>query len=97
MRLVYTEDALSDLESACAFISQKWPDILEMFDDRLTEIERTILEHPLSGHEVPQRPGIKSFAFVHYPYVLFYRIKQTHLEVLRIYNTSQRPWQSDNQ
>jgi len=94
MRIIYTEDALADLETAHTFILQKWPDVLDMFDRRLGEIERMISEHPESGHKLLQRPSVRSVPFGHYPYVFFYRVSHSHIEVLRIYNTSRRPWRA---
>jgi plasmid stabilization system protein ParE len=93
MKLLYTDDALADLELAYKFTAQKWPEVLSGFDHRLAEIERLVLEHSESGHTLTKRPGIRSVPFAHYPYLFYYRDRNEHVEVLRIYNTSQRPWE----
>jgi plasmid stabilization system protein ParE len=93
MKVIYTDDALDDLEFAYDFIARKWPDVLVGFERRLVEIERLVSEHSESGRILTKRPGVRSVAFAHYPYLFYYRIKGAHVEVLRIYNTSQRPWE----
>src|ERR1700693_6260583 len=60
MRIVYTEDALADLETAHTFISQKWPDILDMFDRRLGEmIYRHLYAYGLKAH-LDVQPSLSS-------------------------------------
>jgi plasmid stabilization system protein ParE len=93
MKILYTDDALADLELAYEVIARKWPEVLIGFDRRLAEIERLVSEHSESGHSLTKRPGIRLVAFVHYPYLFYYRVHNEQIEVLRIYNTSHRPWE----
>jgi plasmid stabilization system protein ParE len=75
MKVIYTDDALDDLEFAYDFIARKWPDVLAGFERRLVEIEGLVSEHSESGHILTKRPGVRSVAFAHYPYLFYYRIK----------------------
>ena len=90
MSLIYTQGALADLADIYDFLRQEWPDVLDRFEQRLTEIETRISEHPQSSNELINRPGVYAVAFVRYPYRLFYRITDDQIEVLHLYHTARR-------
>jgi plasmid stabilization system protein ParE len=93
MKIVYTEDALRNLDDILTFIGANYPTVRTPFLGRLRMIERRIGRWPQSATEVEQRPGIRVVPFVRYPYKLFYWVSKEAVEILHIYHTARRdPW-----
>ncbi|MBV8745788.1 MAG: hypothetical protein JO134_12185 [Xanthobacteraceae bacterium] len=67
MRIVYTDEALRDLDEALSYIAQKYPAALDGFRRRLRTIEQRIAKWPGSAEAVLQRPGIRAVPFIRYP------------------------------
>ena len=88
MTLIYTQGALVDLAETYDFVRREWPDVLDRFEQRLTEIETRISENPQSSSELINRPGVYAVPFVRYPYRLFYRITDDQIQVLHLYHTA---------
>jgi toxin ParE1/3/4 len=93
MRVVYTDEALRDLDEALNFITSNYPTIVAQFEARLRTIERRIGAWPKSGVAVDDHPDIHVVPFIQYPYKLFYRVTDDAVEVLHIHHASRRgPW-----
>jgi plasmid stabilization system protein ParE len=84
MKVVYTEDALRDLDEILEFIGANYPTVTAPFLGRLRTIEGRIGQWPESAPEVEQRPGIRTVPFIRYPYRLFYRVTSEAVEILHI-------------
>ncbi len=97
MKVVYSEDALRDLDEILTFIGANYPSVLTPFLRRLRIIERRIGQWPESAQEVEQRPGIRAVPFIRYPYKLFYRVSPEAIEILHIHHASrQEPWERED-
>jgi len=93
MKVIYTDEALRDLEEILAFIELNYPTILAAFEERLRAIEQRVGRWPKSAREVERRPGVRVVPFVRYPYKLFYQIANDVIEVLHIHHAARRePW-----
>jgi toxin ParE1/3/4 len=93
VKVVYTEDALRDLDQILAFISANYPMVMPAFVQRLLTIERRIARWPNSAEEVEQRPGVRMVPFIRYPYKMFYRVANDAVEILFIHYSARRdPW-----
>jgi len=88
MKVVFTDDALRDLDEILQYISQHYPLVYEPFEKRLRTIVTRIGAWPESAQEVEQRPGIRSVPFIRYPYKIFYRILPDRIEVLHIHHSA---------
>jgi plasmid stabilization system protein ParE len=93
MKVIYTDEALRDLDKILEFIELNYPNISAAFEERLRAIERRIGRWPKSAEEVVQRPGVRVIPLIRYPYKLFYRISNDAIEVLYIHHAAGRePW-----
>ena len=93
MKVIYTDEALRDLDKILEFIELNYPNISAAFEERLRAIERRIGRWPKSAEEVVQRPGVRVIPLIRYPYKLFYRISNDAIEVLYIHHSARRePW-----
>ena len=88
MKVVFTDDALRDLDRILRFISQNYPAVSRPFDNRLRAIVTRIGTWPDSAQEVADRPGVRSVPFIRYPYRLFYRVVPGRVEVLHVHHTA---------
>lgn len=94
MRVVYTEEALRDLEEVLTFIDLNYPTVSAPFRRRLRAIERRVGRWPESAQEVEQRPGVRVAPFIQYPYKIFYRLTREAVEILHINHAArQESWE----
>jgi toxin ParE1/3/4 len=59
MKVVYTDDALSDLSEILDYIDTKYPAISSAFTQRLRAVTARIGAWPKSAEEVAQRQGVR--------------------------------------
>jgi toxin ParE1/3/4 len=88
MKVVYTAEALRDLDEILAYFAKHYPTIILPFQQRLRAVERRIARWPKSAPEVEQRPGVRCVSFIQYPYKIFYQITQEWIEVLHVYHAA---------
>ena len=88
MKVVYTVEALHDLDEISAFLAANFPTVVVPFQRRLKAIERRIARWPKSAQEVEQRSGVRMVPFVQYPYKLFYRVANSRIEVLHLHHAA---------
>jgi toxin ParE1/3/4 len=90
MKVVYTDEALRDLDEILAFIGANYPAIEPAFLRRLEMIERRLARWPESAEEVEQRPRVRAVPFIRYPYKLFYRVSEEAIEILHVHHAARR-------
>jgi toxin ParE1/3/4 len=73
MRIVYTDEALRDLDEILDFITAHYPAIASSFQQRLQTVLQCIGKWPKSAEEVEQRPGVRVVPLIRYPYKIFYQ------------------------
>ncbi len=93
MKVVYTVEALHDLDEILTFLAVNYPTILTAFEMRLAAVLRRVGSWPLSAEEVEQRPGIHVAPLIRYPYKVFYQVANETVEILHIHHAArQEPW-----
>ena len=75
MKVVYTQEALADLDAILEFISAHYPGVYAAFEKRMQVVEARIGAWPESAPEVAHRPGVRVVPLIRYPYKIFYRIE----------------------
>jgi plasmid stabilization system protein ParE len=90
MKVVYTYEALRDLDEILTYVGANYPTITSAFIGRLQTIERRIGRWPESAADVEQRPGVRMVPFIRYPYKIFYRIGGDAVEILHIHHAARR-------
>ena len=88
MKVVFTDDALRDLDEILQFISANYPGVYSPFETRLRAIVMRIGSWPESAQEVVQRPYIRSVPFIRYPYKIFYRVLSDRVEILHVHHSA---------
>jgi plasmid stabilization system protein ParE len=88
MKVVFTEDALRDLDDILRYISTNYSGVQSSFENRLRTIVMRIGTWPESAQEIVDRADVRSVPFIRYPYRLFYRVLVDRVEVLHVHHTS---------
>jgi toxin ParE1/3/4 len=88
MKVVFTQDALRDLDEILQYISTNYPGVYGPFEKRLRTIVTRIGTWPGTAQEVVQRPNIRSVPFIRYPYKIFYRVLSDRVEVLHVHHSA---------
>jgi toxin ParE1/3/4 len=91
MRIVFTDEALRDLDEILEFIATHYPAIALPFRQRLRAVLQRIGKWPKSGEEVEQRPGVHVAPLIRYPYRIFYQTTTDAVEILHIHHAARRP------
>jgi|GEM_PF-2569011 len=68
MKVVYTDQALRDLDEILTFITSNYPAISSAFEKRLVLVTERIGRRPESAQEVEQRAGVRVAPLIRYPY-----------------------------
>lgn len=90
MRVVYTHQALADLDTILEFIGSNYPTAYAGFELRMAMIARRIGRWPDSAEQVAGRPGVRVVPMIRYPYKVFYRVTADAVEVLYIHHAARR-------
>jgi toxin ParE1/3/4 len=91
MRVVYTDEALENLDEILAYIASNYPTVYEAFQNRLQSVVKRISAWPDSAQEVAERPGVRVVPLIRYPYKVFYRNTGGVIEILYIHHAARDP------
>jgi plasmid stabilization system protein ParE len=94
MKVVYTDEALRELDEILDYIASHYPTVSASFEKRLRTVVTRIGEFPESAQQVDDRPGVRVVPLIRYPYKVFYRVTPQAVEILYIHHASRRqPWE----
>jgi plasmid stabilization system protein ParE len=88
MKVVFTDEALMDLEGILAYVATNYPAAYDAFLSRLRSVTIRIGEWPDSAQEVEQRSGVRVVPLIRYPYKVFYRKARGTIEILHIHHAA---------
>ncbi len=88
MKVVYTDEALRDLDGILTFIGLNYPSASVGFQRRLRAIEWRIGRWPESGQQIEQRERVRVVTFTRFPYKIFYRATEREVQVLHIHHAA---------
>ncbi len=88
MKVVYTTEALADLDSILSYIANNDPAISEAFENRLHAVVARIARWPERAQEVDERPGVRVVPLVRYPYKIFYQLSGETVEILYVHHAA---------
>ena len=88
MKVVYTVEALADLDGILRYIASYYPAISEAFENRLYAVVARIAQWPESAQEVAERPGVRMAPLIRYPYKVFYRVSNETVEILYMHHAA---------
>jgi toxin ParE1/3/4 len=96
MKVVYTDEALHNLEEILGYTASNYPTASTSFQKRLRTVVARIGTWPESAQEVAARPGVRVVPLLRYPYKVFYRVTSEAVEILYIHHAArQQPWEGE--
>jgi len=96
MKVVYTEEALNDLEAIAHWLTAHYPAVTPAIERRIRGVIAHIARWPQSARCSAEREGVRVVSLGRYPYKIFYRVTDQTVEVLHIHHTSRQPWDETN-
>lgn len=91
MKVVYTDDALQDIEGILNWLAVNYSPVAPVVGDRIEATVARIAKWPKSARVIAARPGVRAVPLGRYPYVVFYRITANVVEVLHVHHASRQP------
>ena len=88
MKVVYTTEALADLDRILNYIANHYPAISEAFQYRFHAVVARVARWPESAQEVAERPGVRVVPLIRYPYKIFYQISGETIEILYVHHAA---------
>jgi toxin ParE1/3/4 len=93
MRIEYSKRAIADLRQIATYYARSGePAVAESIATRIQEVVARLVELPLTGSAVAQRPGVRVVPLLRYRYKIFYRVIGDAIRILHIRHTSRRPY-----
>jgi len=89
-KVIFSPQAIADLEHAVRFIAQDNPAAALRFGNALIERAAILENFPLPGTPYYKRPGVRKL--VCRPYIIFYRLREQEnvVDILRYWHSTQR-------
>jgi toxin ParE1/3/4 len=88
MNVIYTDEALRDLDEILAYIATNYPTAYAPFEKRLQTTVTRIGAWPESAAMVTERSGVRVVPLIRYPYKVFYRVTPNGVEILHIHHAA---------
>jgi toxin ParE1/3/4 len=92
MKVVYTDEALDDLDAIANWLIVHYPAVAPAVERRIRSILAHIARWPESSRRSAKRPGVRVVALGRYPYKIFYRVTGDTIEILHIHHAARQPW-----
>jgi toxin ParE1/3/4 len=89
-RIVWSPQAIRDVESIRAFIAQDSPAYAELIAERLVFAVERLQEFPESGRIVPERQNPAIREVIVPPYRIVYRLRGRFVEIATVFRSSRQ-------
>jgi toxin ParE1/3/4 len=89
MKVVYTEEALKDLDAIADWLIVHYPAVAPVVERRIRSV---IARWPESSRHSTKRPSVHAVPLGRYPYKIFYRVADGTVQILHIHHAAQLPW-----
>jgi toxin ParE1/3/4 len=90
VKLRYTKTALRQIEQTLSHIETQSPQGALRVAERTETVLAMVLDHPRVG-QATSRQGVRRVMVTPYPYVIFYRVTDAEIVVMRFRHAARRP------
>jgi len=90
MKVVYTDDALRDLDEITLWLKSHYPGVGTAVERRLRLVVAHIARWPESMQASRHRPAVRVAPLGRYPYKIFYRVRDNVVEILHVHHAARR-------
>lgn len=92
MRVVYTDDALREIDQITLWLKAHYPGVGAAVERRLRLVVAHIVRWPDSMRASANRAGVRVAPLGGYPYKIFYRVRDDAVEILHVHHSAREPW-----
>jgi plasmid stabilization system protein ParE len=92
MRVVWTDDALRDLDEIADYVLLHYPAVAPALERRIRAVVGRIGRWPQSARRSTKRTGVRVVPLGRYPYKIFYRVTEESVEILHVHHAARQPW-----
>jgi plasmid stabilization system protein ParE len=92
MKVVFTEDALRDLDAIADWLVVHYPAVAPVIERRVRNVVANIARWPESARRSASRANVRVTSLGRYPYKIFYRVADDTVEILHIHHAARQPW-----
>jgi plasmid stabilization system protein ParE len=96
MKVVFTEDALRDLEEITAWLRTHYPGLGLAVERRMRTMVDLIARWPEGMRRSAKREAVRVVPLGRYPYKIFYRVREDTVEILHIHHAARQPWDEES-
>lgn len=97
MKVVYTDEALRDINDILSWLATNYPAVAPAVGQRIEGVVSRIARWPQSARVVPARSGVRAIPLGRYPYVIFYRINANTVEILHVHHAARQTPEVDDE
>jgi toxin ParE1/3/4 len=91
----YTRDALSDIDQILSYLNERSPAAAVSVADAIGTVVARLEHFPESAPET-EIPGLRAALTQRYPYIVFYRLRGSDIEVVYVRHAARRrPWEGE--
>src|SRR5262245_42032773 len=92
MKVVFTDEALRDLDDITDWVALHYPGLGAALERRLRLVVTHIGRWPYSARRSSANVDIRVMPLGRYPYKVFYRVTDAAIQILHIHHTAREPW-----
>ncbi len=98
MRVVFSRQALAELDDILGFITPNNPDGSARVHAQIRRAIERIGQYPEGAQQVAGREAVRRVPLVRYPYVIYYEAGAGEVTILRILHGARRqPWRGEDE
>jgi plasmid stabilization system protein ParE len=95
MKVIWTPGAFADPDDILGYTGRHFPQSVAPLEQRVrTTIER-LSQWPQSAKRFEGRSGVRVATPVRYPFRIFYRVADDHIEILHIRHAARKMWDDE--
>ena len=95
MRVRYTPRARADLEAIFSYLDARNPAAAVSVKRAIEQAAAALALAPYIGVVTDRSPEFRGVRAAHYPYRLYYRIRNNEVWIVHVRHTSRRPWRGE--
>ena len=95
MKVLWTDEALRDLDQIANYLTEQFPSVAPLLDKRIRDTVTRIRRWPQSARATAGRSDVRIVPLGPYPYKLFYRVREDTVEILHVHHAARQPWEEE--
>lgn len=91
MKIVWTDEALRDLDEIAEYLAAHCPNLGPVVEDRIRAVVARTSRWPQSARESALRASVQVVPLGRFPYKSFYQVVHDWVDILHVHHTAREP------